>query len=161
MVSLVDFFLLLMLPNEGDELQGIKRGIMELEDGLVVNKADGEGALFAEQTRGHYQNALQLLKHPEYWQPQVVCCSALQQSAIDTVWQMIMAYCAASNAVDEFAGKRARQNIEWMKKLLHEMIDLRLQQNPQVAERLPVLNADLVQGKITPYKAARELLAFL
>ncbi len=159
--SMVDFFLVLMLPNAGDELQGIKRGIMELADGLVVNKADGEGALFAEQTRGHYQNALQLLKHPEYWQPQVVCCSALQQSAIDTVWQMIMAYCAASNAVDEFAGKRARQNIEWMKKLLHEMIDLRLQQNPQVAERLPVLNADLVQGKITPYKAARELLAFL
>lgn len=159
--SMVDFFLVLMLPNAGDELQGIKRGIMELADGLVVNKADGEGARFAEQTRSHYQNALQLLKHPDYWQPQVVCCSALQHSAIDAVWQMIVDYCAASESAGAFSGKRARQNIEWMKKLLHEMIDLRLQQNPEVASRLPAMHADLVQGRITPYKAARELLAYL
>lgn len=159
--SMVDFFLVLMLPNAGDELQGIKRGIMELADGLVVNKADGDGTLFAEQTRGHYQNALQLLKHPDHWQPRVVCCSALEHSAIDLVWQMIVDYCAASELVDEFAGKRARQNIEWMKKLLHEMIDMRLQQNPRVSARLPELNSELVAGKITPYKAARELLAFL
>ena len=159
--SMVDFFLVLMLPNAGDELQGIKRGIMELAEGLVVNKADGEGAVFAEQTRSHYQNALQLMKHPDYWQPRVLCCSALQQSAIDAVWHMIEDYCSASETAGEFVGKRARQNIEWMKKLLHEMIDLRLQQNPDVASRLPVLNADLVQGRVTPYKAARELMAFL
>ncbi len=159
--SMVDFFLVLMLPNAGDELQGIKRGIMELADGIVVNKADGDGAVFAEQTRQHYQNALQLLKHPDYWQPRVVCCSALQHAAIDSVWAMISDYCVASEAAGEFAGKRAGQNVEWMKKLLHEMIDLRLQQNPQVAARLPALNGELVSGRITPYRAARELLGFL
>jgi LAO/AO transport system kinase len=159
--SMVDFFLVLMLPNAGDELQGIKRGIMELADGLVVNKADGEGAIFAEQTRNHYQNALMLLKHPDYWQPRVECCSALQHASIDKVWTMIGDYCVASEAAGEFVGKRARQNVEWMKKLLHEMIDLRLQQNPQVTARLPTLNQELVTGRITPYKAARELLDFL
>lgn len=159
--SMVDFFLVLMLPNAGDELQGIKRGIMELADGLVVNKADGDGAIFADQTRSHYQNALMLLKHPDYWQPRVECCSALQHASIDKVWTMIGDYCAASEAAGEFVGKRARQNVEWMKKLLHEMIDLRLQQNPHVAFRLPALNQELVSGRITPYKAARELLGFL
>lgn len=159
--SMVDFFLVLMLPNAGDELQGIKRGIMELADGIVVNKADGEGLVFAEQTRNHYQNALMLLKHPDYWQPRVECCSALQHAAIDKVWAMISDYCSASAIAGEFSGKRARQNVEWMKKLLHEMIELRLQQNPQVAARLPALNHELVSGKITPYKAARELLGFL
>lgn len=159
--SMVDFFLVLMLPNAGDELQGIKRGIMELADGLVVNKADGDSAVFAEQTRNHYQNALMLLKHPDYWQPRVVCCSALQHAAIDRVWEMIADYCKASEAAGEFVGKRSRQNVEWMKKLLHEMIDLRLQQNPQVAARMPALHGELVLGHITPYRAARELLGFL
>jgi LAO/AO transport system kinase len=159
--SMVDFFLVMMLPNAGDELQGIKRGIMELADGLIVNKADGEGAVFAEQTRNHYRNALMLLKHPDYWQPRVECCSALQHAAIENVWAMISDYRVASEAVGEFSGKRARQNVEWMKKLLHEMIDLRLQQNPKVASRLPALNNELVSGQITPYKAARVLLAFL
>ena len=70
-------------------------------------------------------------------------------------------YCIAAETSGEFSGKRARQNVEWMKKLLHEMIDLRLQQNPQVAARLPALNSELVAGLITPYRAARELLSFL
>ncbi|MEZ5494658.1 MAG: methylmalonyl Co-A mutase-associated GTPase MeaB [Pseudomonadales bacterium] len=159
--SMVDFFLVLMLPNAGDELQGIKRGIMELADGLVVNKADGEGALFAEQTRSHYRNALKLLKHPDYWQPRVVCCSALQHQGVDAVWQMVMDYCAASHDAGKFAAKRSEQNVEWMKKLLHEMIELRLQQNPQVAARFPQLNQALVAGQVTPYSAARELMGFL
>lgn len=159
--GMVDFFLVLMLPNAGDELQGIKRGIMELADGLVVNKADGEGALFAEQTQQHYRNALQLLKHPDFWQPQVVCCSALQQQGIDAVWTMVNAYCESSHASGEFEGRRARQNVAWMKKLLHEMIDLRLQKNTHVSNRLPTLHAELVAGRVTPYKAARELLGYL
>lgn len=159
--SMVDFFLVLMLPNAGDELQGIKRGIMELADGLVVNKADGEGALFAEQTRSHYRNALKLLKHPDYWQPRVVCCSALQHQGVDAVWQMVMDYCTASHVAGMFAAKRSEQNVEWMKKLLHEMIELRLQQNPQVAARFPQLNQALVAGQVTPYSAARELMDFL
>jgi len=159
--SMVDFFLVLMLPNAGDELQGIKRGIMELADGLVVNKADGEALVFAEQTRNHYRNALKLLKHPDYWQPRVVCCSALQHQGIDAVWHMVMDYCSASCNASEFLAKRSKQNVEWMKKLLHEMIDSRLQKNPALAARLPLLHGDLIAGRVTPYSAARELMGFL
>lgn len=159
--GMVDCFLVLMLPNAGDELQGIKRGIMELADALVVNKADGESAVFAEQTRQHYKNALQLLKSPDFWQPTVVCCSALQQQGIDVVWQTVLQYVEASTAAGEFARRRAQQNVDWMKKLLHELIDLRLQQNRQVVDRLPILHGDLVAGRITPYRAAHELLSYL
>lgn len=159
--GMVDCFLVLMLPNAGDELQGIKRGIMELADGLVVNKADGDGAAFAAQTKSHYQNALKLLKHPDFWQPKVVCCSALQQQGVDVVWQMVVDYVAASNTAGEFMRRRSQQNVDWMKKLLHEMIDLRLQQNPQVSSRLPALHNELVTGRVTPFRAAQELLGYL
>lgn len=159
--SMVDFFLVLMLPNAGDELQGIKRGIMELADGLVVNKADGESALLAEQTRNHYRNALKLLKHSDFWKPKVVCCSALHHQSIDQVWAMVSDYTIASRDAGAFLQRRAKQNVEWMKKLLHEMIESRLQQNPAVAARLPSLHDDLVAGRITPYSAARELMTFL
>jgi len=134
---------------------------MELADALVVNKADGESAVFAEQTRQHYKNALQLLKSPDFWQPTVVCCSALQQQGIDVVWQTVLQYVEASTAAGEFARRRAQQNVDWMKKLLHELIDLRLQQNRQVVDRLPILHGDLVAGRITPYRAAHELLSYL
>src|SRR5690554_5541424 len=81
--SMVDFFLVLMLPNAGDELQGIKKGIMELADALVINKADGESMNYAEQTRRHYQNALHLLRHTSFWTPQVLTCSALKNENIE------------------------------------------------------------------------------
>lgn len=159
--SMVDFFLVLMLPNAGDELQGIKRGIMELADGLVVNKADGEARVFAEQTRSHYQNALRLLQHPDFWQPRVVTCSALHHQGMDAVWQMICDYVSAASDSQFLQQRRARQNVEWMEKLLHEMVQLRLQQNKQLSARMPQLHQALRQSQITPYAAARELLAYL
>ncbi len=89
--GMVDFFLVLMQPNTGDELQGIKKGIIELADALVVNKADGDLKVFAEQARGHYQQALSLLSHNDFWQPKVMTCSALSQTGIDQVWQIAAA----------------------------------------------------------------------
>ena len=159
--SMVDFFLVLMLPNAGDELQGIKRGIMELADGIVVNKADGDSQVFAEQTKRHYQNALMLLKHADYWSPKVVTCSALNHQRVDEVWQMVGEFVEASDAGGHRLNKRAEQNVEWMQKLLQEMIELRLQQNAQVASRLPELRESLKKSQVTPYSAARELLSFL
>jgi LAO/AO transport system kinase len=84
--GMVDFFMVLMLPNAGDELQGIKKGIVELADALVVNKADGESINLAEQTRRHYENAMHLLRHNSFWTPQVMTCSAREKNNIDTVW---------------------------------------------------------------------------
>ena len=87
--AMVDFFLVLMLPNAGDELQGIKRGIMELADALVINKADGESINLAQQTQTHYKSAFKLLSHDSFWQPKVQTCSAMEKRAIDDVWSMI------------------------------------------------------------------------
>ena len=84
--GMVDFFMVLMLPNAGDELQGIKKGIMELADALVVNKADGESISLAEQTKRHYENAMHLLRQSSFWSPQVLTCSAQENNNLDTVW---------------------------------------------------------------------------
>ncbi|WP_419810750.1 methylmalonyl Co-A mutase-associated GTPase MeaB [Bacterioplanoides sp.] len=164
--AMVDFFLVLMLPNAGDELQGIKRGIMELADALVINKADGESINLAQQTQSHYQNALHLIKNASFWTPQVKTCSALKKERIQDVWQMIEAYQAAAiecvNAgISAFDEKRARQNSEWLKKLIHEMLELRLKQNPQVQQQMPELENQVLNNQTTPYNAAQKIIDLL
>lgn len=159
--GMVDFFMVLMLPNAGDELQGIKKGIMELADALVINKADGESINLAKQTRRHYQNAMNLLHHTSFWTPQVLTCSAMQQDNIDTIWGMISNYQQDALKANAFHEKRARQNKEWMKKLIFEMLELKLQQNQQVAELKPQLEEKVLNGETTPYLAARKLIDLL
>jgi len=87
--GMVDFFMVLMLPNAGDELQGIKKGIVELADALVINKADGESVNLAAMTRKHYTAAMTLLKHASHWAPRVMTCSAAEGVNIDEVWDMV------------------------------------------------------------------------
>lgn len=164
--AMVDFFLVLMLPNAGDELQGIKRGIMELADALVINKADGESINLAQQTQSHYQNALHLMKNASFWTPQVKTCSALKKERIRDVWQMIEAYQTAAiecvNAgISAFDEKRARQNSEWLKKLIHEMLELRLKQNTQVQQQMPELENQVLNNQTTPYNAAQKIIDLL
>lgn len=164
--AMVDFFLVLMLPNAGDELQGIKRGIMELADALVINKADGDSLTLANQTKGHYKNAFKLMKQSSFWTPKVKTCSALNNERIEDIWQMITDYQTAANeninaGISAFAEKRARQNSEWLKKLIHEMLELKLKQNPQVKERLPQLQDDVLNNKVTAYNAAQQIIDLL
>lgn len=159
--SMVDFFMVLMLPNAGDELQGIKKGIMELADALLINKADGESLNLAAQTKRHYENAMHLLRHTSFWTPQVMTCSAQRQENIDTVWGMISNYQVDAIKNNEFNEKRARQNQQWMQKLLSEMLEQRLQQNPQIKALLPVLKDKVVAGDTTPYSAAKTLIDLL
>jgi LAO/AO transport system kinase len=164
--AMVDFFLVLMLPNAGDELQGIKRGIMELADALVINKADGESMSLAQQTQGHYKNALKLMKQNSFWTPQVETCSAINNERIEDIWQMITAYQKAANeninaGISSFVEKRARQNSEWLKKLIHEMLELKLKQNPEVKSALPKLQDEVLNNKTTPYNAAQQIIDLL
>jgi len=156
--GMVDFFMVLLLPNAGDELQGLKKGIMELADALVVNKADGESLKLAEQTRLHYQNAIHLLRHAQYWTPKVLTCSAKEDLNIDAVWQMICDYQSITEENDSFSAKRANQNKEWMHHLLHEMMELKLKQNPDVHNEIPRLERQVVAAKMTPFAAAKKLL---
>jgi LAO/AO transport system kinase len=159
--SMVDFFLVLMLPNAGDELQGIKKGIMELADALVINKADGESKNLAEQTRSQYQSAVNLLHYNSFWVPRVLTCSALNSQRIDVVWDMIVEYYYASLENKQFSKKRARQNTEWMRKLMHEMIELKLDQNPEIQKHFPRLQSQVTSGTITPYAAAKLIIDML
>ncbi len=156
--ELVDFFLVLMLPNAGDELQGIKRGIMELVDALVINKADGESTGLAARTRQHYQNALHLLQHGEGWTPRVLCCSALENHGIDAVWEMILEFRQAAEASGSLMARRARQNGAWLKRLIHELLEQRFRADPTVRAELPRLERQVLAGELTPRAAARKLL---
>ena len=164
--AMVDFFLVLMLPNAGDELQGIKRGIMELADALVINKADGESLRLAQQTQGHYKNAFKLMKQNSFWTPQVETCSAINNERIEDIWQMIMIYQKAAieniNAgISSFVEKRARQNSEWLNKLIHEMLELKLKQNSEIKTALPKLQDEVLNNKTTPYNAAQQIIDLL
>jgi LAO/AO transport system kinase len=159
--SMVDFFMVLMLPNAGDELQGIKRGIMELADALVINKADGESLNLASRTRSHYQSAMNLLRHTSFWTPQVRTCSALEKKNIEEIWGMISDYAVESRGNGWFARKRSQQARDWMQKLLQEMLMLRLRQNPEVKSAMPELERKVVAGETTPYLAARTLIDLL
>jgi LAO/AO transport system kinase len=163
---MVDFFLVLMLPNAGDELQGIKRGIMELADALVINKADGESLNLAQQTQGHYKSAFKLMKQNSFWTPQVETCSAINNERIEDIWRMITAYQKAANeninaGISSFAEKRARQNSEWLDKLIREMLELKLKQNLDVKNKLPQLQDDVLNNKTTPYNAAKQIIDLL
>lgn len=169
--SMVDFFMVLMLPNAGDDLQGIKRGIMELADGLVINKSDGDHKLAAEQTKQHYQNAFHLLKHDGFWTPPILTCSSLENNGIEAIWAMLCDYqeqSKTSQFQDEngitnnaFSLKRAKQNSNWLKSLVHEMLERKLYQNPKVKTSLPQLKNAVLQNKMTPYSAAQAIIDLL
>ncbi|MBR9911493.1 MAG: methylmalonyl Co-A mutase-associated GTPase MeaB [Gammaproteobacteria bacterium] len=159
--AMVDFFLVLMIPNAGDELQGIKRGIMELADALVINKADGESINLAKRTRQHYQNAFHLIKHGSFWTPKVETCSALENQRIEEIWAMVLEYQRLALENKAFFEKRARQNSEWMKKLIHEMLEIRLRQSPEVKHKLPLLQRAVVENTTTPYNAAKQIVDLL
>ena len=156
--GMVDFFAVLMLPGGGDELQGIKKGIMELADALVINKADGDSAQMATMTQRQYTSAMNLLRHSGFWSPPVMTCSALETVNIDAVWDMIQDYQRKALEAGSFQPKRAQQNRDWMHQLVNELLLLRLRQNADVKALLPELEQRVEQSQITPYAAAREIM---
>ncbi len=156
--AMVDFFLVLMIPNAGDELQGIKRGIMELADSLVINKADGESINLARRTKTHYQNAFHLIKHGSFWNPRVETCSALENERISDIWDMISEYQQLAIDNNAFYEKRSIQNSQWLNKLIHEMIELRLKHSVEVQDKMPGLQQAVINNTTTPYIAAKQIV---
>ena len=159
--SMVDFFLVLMLPNAGDELQGIKKGIMELADALIINKCDGESINLAQRTRSQYQSAINLLHYTSFWTPRVMTCSAIEHQGIEEVWGMIVDFYFTALKEKAFQKKRAKQNVEWMRRLMHEMIDRRLNSSSEIRSLLPQLEAQVTNGTTTPYLAASKIVNLL
>ena len=159
--AMVDFFLVLMLPNAGDELQGIKKGILELADSIVVNKADGDSINMAKRTRSHYQNALHLIQHNHFWTPQVLTCSAMENKRIDAVWDVVQEYYHTAVGNGFLEHKRASQSRDWMWKLVHELLDLHLKHNPKANSIRQRVESEVIAGTTTPYSAANEIMSCL
>ncbi|MEE9608243.1 MAG: methylmalonyl Co-A mutase-associated GTPase MeaB [Myxococcota bacterium] len=157
--SMVDFFLVLLQPGAGDELQGIKKGIVELADLLVVNKADGELAAAAGRTRAEYAAALGLLRPASAsWRPRVLAASARTGEGIDAVWAAVPEHRAALEASGEFQTRRRQQARAWMWSLVEEGLQRAFRAHPAVAVRIEALERDVEALKTTPAAAARSLL---
>lgn len=157
--SMTDFFLLLMIPGAGDELQGIKRGIIEMLDGMVINKADGENKARAERARSDYSSALHLFPpSSDGWTPQVLTCSALNGERIDEVWHMILDHRNHAEANGHFTRRRQEQAIHWMKELVSDGLDDLFRADAKVRERIPQLEQAVLDGEMSSFSAANELL---
>ena len=157
--DMTDMFLLLLQPGGGDELQGIKRGIVELADLILVNKADGELAEAAGRTAADYEHALRLLRPATAgWQPAVQRCSALLGTGIPEIWKTVQRYRKAVGA-PAIAARRANQAKAWLRAELSDSLMAVLAHHPGVAGRLPALEARVAAGAMAPGAAARDLLA--
>jgi len=161
--QMTDMFLVLLSPGGGDELQGMKRGIVELADLLLVNKADGEMAGPAERTVAEYRNALRLLRpRTSRWSPVVASCSALTGTGIGEAWEAIVAYREGLDKDDTLAARRATRAREWLWEEISENLLARLRSHPEVKRRIAKLEAAVSGGALPPPIAADELLeAFL
>ena len=158
--SMVDFFMLLLLPSGGDELQGIKKGIIELVDLIVVNKADGETLTVAEQTRQQYLQALKLLHKPGHWQTDVSCCSSRSAESVALVWAKVQTYFQQLERSAIFQ-KRSLQNKAWFEHLVMLQLQQLLQQHPKVKTLWPQLEQSVKLGKRTAFSAAAELVGVI
>jgi LAO/AO transport system kinase len=158
--DMTDLFLLLLLPGGGDELQGIKRGIVELADIIVVNKADGELSAAAQRSAADYRNALRFLRARSlHWEVPVETCSALEGRGVDHIWQLIGKFRATMSANGELARHRAEQSRQWLWTETAEAVVARLREDPAVAARLQTLEQSVMRGEISPRVAAEELAA--
>jgi len=156
---LTDVFVLLLLPGAGDELQGIKRGIVEMADILVVNKADGDRIKLANQARAHYLNATHLLPpKASGWAPRVLACSSQEGSGITDVWEAIEEYRSSTSANGFFDDNRRRQAQYWLQEALEAGLHAAFYGHPGVRERLAALEQEVLAGRVSPFAAAEEVL---
>ncbi|QQR88589.1 MAG: methylmalonyl Co-A mutase-associated GTPase MeaB [Myxococcales bacterium] len=157
--EMVDFFLALMLPGAGDELQGIKRGLLEMVDMIAVNKADGENLNKAKLAASHYKGALRITQtHDNEWLPPVQLCSGLKGEGLDEIWQQILKHRKQLEERGQLSEKRKEQAIRWMWKLLDESLLELFRNHPDVSKAIPTIEKQVRNGQITPAAAAKQLL---
>ena len=157
--NMTDFFLLLKLAGAGDELQGIKRGIVEMADALIINKADGENISAAKKAKTAFAKALHLFPpKASSWQPQVALCSALKNEGIQAIWELIETYFKTVSSNNYFSENRKNQNKYWLQTSIENALKDDFYASQEVQEQLPKLLKQLNAGKITAFQAAQELL---
>lgn len=157
--GMVDFFLLLMLAGAGDELQGIKKGIMEMAHALVINKADGENIVPAKRAKAEYQSALHLFPmEASGWLPQVKTCSSLQKAGLEEVWQMMLDYEDKLKSNGHFQLNRKTQQVSWFKSNIQLLLESGFYQSSETKEKLDQLLIDVENGQVHALKAAHDLI---
>lgn len=158
--SMTDFFLLLKLAGAGDELQGIKRGIMEMADVIVINKADGENRKAAKQAKVEFQRALHLFPVKESgWTPKTATCSALKNEGIEAIWEIVLDYISLTKNNEFFDHKRNEQNKFWLHQTIEEQLKTDFYTHPKIKKELPKILRDIETHKTTPFEAAKKLFS--
>jgi LAO/AO transport system kinase len=160
--DMTDFFLVLMLPGAGDELQGLKKGVVELADMIAVNKADGDNVERARIAAGEYRAALNILKpESEIWSPPVLTYSALTGQGIADLWARVLEHKDKTKASGEHDARRRVQQVKWMWTMLEERMTARLRSDPAVRARLRQAEAAVAAGRLAPTLAVEEIAALL
>lgn len=158
--SMTDFFLLLMLAGAGDELQGMKRGILEMTDLVAINKADGDNRRRADRARHEYESALHLFPAAaDGWNPRVVTCSALTREGVSEIWSVILEHRALLESNGRFARLREEQALEWMREALLYGLEHEVRRDDVINDRLAAMRAEVRSGRLSPFRAAHDLLA--
>jgi LAO/AO transport system kinase len=160
--DMTDFFLALMLPGAGDELQGIKKGLVELADMIAINKADGDNIKRANHAAADYRSALHILSpRSEHWQPPVITYSALTGKGIGDLWQTILDHRTAMTAAGDFAARRREQQVKWMWSILEQRMMARLRTDASLRTKVKKIEADVAGGRVAPALAAEKIAEML
>jgi len=160
--DMTDFFLALMLPGAGDELQGIKKGLVELADMIAINKADGDNIKRANHAAAEYRSALHLLSpRSEHWHPPVVTYSALTGAGIDTMWQKILDHRKRMSDSGDFAARRRQQQVKWMWSMLEQSMTARLRSEASIRAKVKRIETEVADGRIAPALATERSAGML
>jgi LAO/AO transport system kinase len=160
--DMTDFFLALMLPGAGDELQGIKKGIVELADMIAINKADGDNLPRANAAAASYRSALKILApRSQHWSPPVVTYSGLTGSGIPELWQTIVEHRAAMNASGEFTQRRSQQQVKWMWSMFEDRMTTRLRNDSSIRAKVKATETAVAEGRLTPGLGASQIAELL
>lgn len=157
--SMVDFFMLVVLTGAGDDLQGIKKGIMELADAIVVNKADGDNLESAKVTQGEYERMVEFIRPAtEGWKTHAYRCSALQKTGLLELWAVMREFEKVTKKSGAFENRRQRQIIAWVKTMIDEHLHNLFYEDPVIKGRLPEVRAAVLAGVVSPSQAVAELI---
>jgi len=159
--SMVDLFMVLMVPNAGDELQGIKKGIIELSDLLIINKADGSTKVLAENAKTQYQNALHIIKKDKFWSPIVLACSSLEKNGFSKIIETIFKFKDESEANGFFYPNRQTQLQHWLKTLFQSELEFYIKNDHLLTHNFSELESKVFKGEISATQGAKEMLQSL
>jgi LAO/AO transport system kinase len=160
--AMVDFFLVLMIAGAGDELQGIKKGVLELADGIAINKADGDNQERVARAKKDLENAMHLiLPASAAWQTPVMTCSSVTENGTVPIWEKVLEHQKISKTSGEFDQRRKSQALEWMWTLVEDGLKQMFKTNQKVNAQIPAVSNQVAKGEISPSAAARALLSYL